>query len=110
MKILCVLLPHFPLRYEIRRHPELAARPAIVTYTEGSQKLVLDYSPELEDLQRNMPLQQALARHGEAELIQADIPVTGLPLTIFWTLWKKKVRWWKDLTSARLTWVWMECS
>ncbi len=74
MKILCVLLPHFPWRCEVRRNPALEGRPAIVTYTSGSRKLVLDWSPELEVLQRDMPLQQALARHGEVELLHADIP------------------------------------
>jgi DNA polymerase-4/protein ImuB len=74
MKILCILLPHFPLRCEIRRHPDLQSSSIIITHAEGSQKLVLDYSPELEGLQRNMPLQQALSRHGTAGLIQADIP------------------------------------
>ena len=34
----------------------------------------MDYSPELKGLQREMPLQQALSLHGEAELIHADIP------------------------------------
>jgi len=74
MKILCVLLPYFPWRCEVRRHPGIEGRPAIVTHTEGSQKLVLDHSPGLEGLARDMPLQQALARHGEAELLHADIP------------------------------------
>jgi DNA polymerase-4 len=74
MKILCVLLPHFAWRCEVRRHPEIEGRAAIVTHTEGSQRLVLDHSPGLEGLTRDMPLQQALARHGEAELIHADIP------------------------------------
>jgi DNA polymerase IV len=74
MKILCVLLPHFPLRCEALRQPEIEGCPAIVTSPLGSQKLVLDYSPELPDLQRNMPLQQALSRYGEARLIQADVP------------------------------------
>ena len=74
MKILCVLLPHFPLSCEVRRHPDLAGRPVIVIYTAGSQKLVLDYSPELDGLQRDMPLQQALSRHGQVTLLQADIP------------------------------------
>jgi DNA polymerase-4/protein ImuB len=69
-----VLLPHFPLKCEILRHPDLAGRPAIVTCTEGSQKLVLDYSPELDGLQRDMSLQQALSLHGSAKLVQADIP------------------------------------
>ena len=74
MRILCVLLPHFPWRCELRRHPALADRPAIVTYTEGSQKLVTDYSPHLEGLRPDMSLQEALARHGETEMLHADIP------------------------------------
>jgi len=74
MKILCVMLPHFPWRCEVRRHPDIEGRAAIVTYTEGSQRLVLDHSPGLEGLARDMPLQQALARHGDAELLQSDIP------------------------------------
>jgi DNA polymerase-4 len=69
MKVLCVLLSHFPLRCEVRE-----GCPAIITYSAGSQKLVLDYSPELDGLQPDIPLQQALSRHGEARLIQADIP------------------------------------
>ncbi len=74
MKILCVLLPHFSLRCEVRRQPEIKSDSAVITYAVGSQKLVLDYSPGLEGLQPDMPLQQALSRHGEIELIQADIP------------------------------------
>ena len=74
MKILCVLLPHFPLRCEVRRQPGIESDSAVITYAVGSQKLVLDYSPQLEGLQPDMPLQQALSRHGEIELIQADFP------------------------------------
>jgi len=77
MRLLCVLLPHFPWRCEVRRNPNIAGRPALVVQSKdasGSQKLVLDYSPELDGLQLDMPLQQALARHGEAGLLQADIP------------------------------------
>jgi DNA polymerase IV len=74
MKVLCILLPHFPLHCEIVRRPDLQSQPAIVTITAGSQKLVLDYSPELTGLQRDMPLQQALSRHGESTLIAADLP------------------------------------
>jgi len=74
VRILCILLPNFPLRCEALRNTALKGRSALVTYTVGSQKLVLDHSPELEGLQRDIPLQQALARHGEVELLQADIP------------------------------------
>jgi DNA polymerase IV len=74
MRILCVLLPHFPWRCEARRNPEIKGKPAVVTYASGSHRLVLDHSPELDGLQRDMPLQQALAQHGAAELLHADIP------------------------------------
>ncbi|HEY40767.1 MAG TPA: hypothetical protein G4O18_02785, partial [Dehalococcoidia bacterium] len=74
MKTLCVIVPHFHWRCEVLRQPALNGRPTMVTYTPGSQKLVLDYSPELDGLQRDMPLQQALARHGGAELLPADFP------------------------------------
>jgi len=74
MKILCVLLPHFPLRCELMRHPGIIERPAMVTYTVGSQKLILDYSPELQGIQRDMPLQQALSVHGDVELLHAAVP------------------------------------
>ena len=73
MKVLCVLLTHFPLQCEALRRSDLRGRPAIIIHTVGSQKLVLDYSAGLGGLQPNMPLQQALSRHGEALLLQADI-------------------------------------
>jgi len=66
----------------------------------GSQKLVLDYSPQLEGLQPDMPLQQALSRHGEIELIQADIPYYWSAFNEYWMLWRKEVR-----LSKALTWV-----
>ena len=74
MKLLCVLLAHFPLSCETARNPALAGRPAVVVEVSGSQKLVLDCSPELDRLQPGLPLQQALSRCGEVELVQADIP------------------------------------
>jgi DNA polymerase-4 len=74
MKVLCVLLPHFPLKCEALRNPAIAGCPAIITVAAGSQKLVLDYSPELGGLQQDMPLQDALSRHKQIALLQADIP------------------------------------
>ncbi|MFC2006070.1 hypothetical protein ACFLVG_03840 [Chloroflexota bacterium] len=74
MKILCFLLPHFPLMCETSRNPAVNGQMAIITHASGSQKLVLDYSPELDGLQRDMPIQQALARHGGAVLLSSDMP------------------------------------
>ena len=72
MRILCLLLPNFPLRCELMNRT--VNGPAVVTYSEGSQKLVLDFSPELDGLEQGLPLQQALARHGEVSIIQGDLP------------------------------------
>ncbi len=77
MRILCVILPHFPWRCEVRKNPDLAARPAVVVQNKdesGSQKIVVDTSPGLEDLGYGTPLQQALARHDSAAILPADIP------------------------------------
>lgn len=74
MKILCLLLPHFPLLCETSRNPALGGRSTVITHRAGSQKLVFDYSPRLDGLQRDMPIQQALARHGGVELLSADMP------------------------------------
>jgi DNA polymerase IV len=51
-----------------------SAGPSVITCSEGSQKLVLDFSPELSGLERGMPLQQALALHGEVSILQGDLP------------------------------------
>ncbi len=73
MKILCVLLPHFPFKCELLRHPD-QNEAAVVTYSVGSQKLVLDYSPGLQGLQVHMPIQQALSLHPGIKVIHADAP------------------------------------
>jgi len=74
LKILCVLLPHFALRCEILRDPEIEGSSAVISYGTGSRKLVLDYSSKLDGLQTDIPLQQALSRHSKAEILQADVP------------------------------------
>jgi len=80
MRILCVLLPHFPLRCETARQPALDGRGVVVTCAAGSQKLVLDFAPGLDALQYDMPIQQALSHYSDAELVQADVPY-------YWQVW-----------------------
>ena len=74
MRILCVLLPHFPLKCEILRNPDIRNDEVLITYGTGSKKLVLDYSAGLEGIQKDIPLQQALARYDKVEIVQADLP------------------------------------
>jgi DNA polymerase-4 len=74
MKIMCVLLPHFPLRCESLRYPEINLNSAAVTMASGSQKQILDYSPDLSRLERGMPVAQALSLYENLALIHADAP------------------------------------
>jgi len=74
MKILCILLPHFALACELQRRPGLEGRPAVVFTPGPGTGRVLDFSPELHSLEPGMPLEQAIALHGEAETISADSP------------------------------------
>ena len=74
MKILCVLLPHFPFRCEALRNPDIRDRPMVISYGTGSKKLLLDYSPGLKGLLPDIPIQQALARNDKAGILQADMP------------------------------------
>ena len=69
-----MLIPHFPFRCEVLKHPLLKDKPAIVTCTTGSKKQVLDCSPELKGLQGYMSLQQALSLSGQVELLTANEP------------------------------------
>ena len=73
MKIMCVFLPHFPLRCELQRR-SMATRSTRVVIISAlhSRRLVMDYAPELVNLQCGMSLQEAVARYGDVELIQAD--------------------------------------
>ncbi len=73
MKLLCVLMPHFPLRCEMQRG-RAAQGPAVVTAAEGSQRIVLDFFPEMPGLASGMGLQEALAVQGDLEVIHANLP------------------------------------
>lgn len=74
MKVACVLIDHFPFRLELQRAPSLGTRPAIVFQEHGSQRIVLDSSPGLRQVQPGMRLQEALACCKEAVPIEADMP------------------------------------
>jgi len=78
MKLLCVLLPHFPWQCEVRRHNELRHRPVVIARADGSQKIVLDHAPELASLRNGMPLQEALSLEGDSTVIPADVPYYGM--------------------------------
>src|ERR1035437_9375650 len=74
MKIIGLVLPHFPFGCETSRNPQLKSHASVMVQESGSRKTVLDYSPELTTLRAGMELQEALSRHDEMMIIQADVP------------------------------------
>ncbi len=74
MRLLCVLVPHFPYRCETIRHPALKGRDAAVIREADSQQIVLDFSPGIEGLRPGMTLQEALSLRNEIEITHADMP------------------------------------
>ena len=73
-KVACVLIDHFALKQETIRNPGLKSIPSIIYRSYGSKQYVLDYSPGLQGVHQNMPLQEALSRAKSANLIEADMP------------------------------------
>ncbi|MEX2314143.1 MAG: hypothetical protein WD628_00395, partial [Thermomicrobiales bacterium] len=60
--IACVFIPHFPLRVEILRHPELDGLPLALTDLAGAgRRRIVECSPEAAErgLRVGMPLREA---------------------------------------------------
>lgn len=74
MKIACVLIPHFALKCEVLRYPEVKESPCILVSRTGSRKVVLDFSPEGSGIAPGMLLPEALARCDGSILLEADVP------------------------------------
>ena len=50
MKVACILMSHFRMKAELRRHAKLRGRPTVVVDRTKARPLVLDSSPEAEDV------------------------------------------------------------
>lgn len=72
MKVACILITHFAMKAELRRHPEFWGTPVIITKSSGSRQLVLDRSSQVKGVAIGMPLQEALSRSKNAVLLEAD--------------------------------------
>ena len=69
MDFACLLAPHFAIQVELRRRPQLAGRPLVLT---TRQRTVLDASPLAKGLQPGMPLEEAMGRCKGAVVVEAD--------------------------------------
>ncbi len=82
--IACILVPHFLWDTEVARQPPLQDRDGLVIGKsleltseqsgEIPQRVVLDHSPGLKGVIPGMPFSEAVSRHKDAVLIEADTP------------------------------------
>ncbi|MSQ40952.1 MAG: DNA polymerase Y family protein, partial [Dehalococcoidia bacterium] len=71
MRVACVLIPHFAVQVELRRHPHLLDRPVLIVRRQGTRPVVLDAPPSA-GIPPGTPLQTAQARCKDAVLVEAD--------------------------------------
>ena len=72
MKIACVLITHLRAKVEIRRHPHLRDRPAVIVDRSGPRPVVVDHLPPCRGVAAGMTLEQALSRQADAVVLEAD--------------------------------------
>ena len=72
MKIACVLVTHLRAKVEIRRHPHLRDRPAVIVDRSGPRPVVVDHLPACRGVAAGMTLEQALSRQADAVVLEAD--------------------------------------
>ena len=72
MKVACVLVTHLRAKVEIRRHPHLRDRPAVIVDRSGPRPVVVDHLPACRGVAAGMTLEQALSRQADAEVLEAD--------------------------------------
>ena len=74
MRVACVLITHLRARVELRRQPHLRARPAVIADRSAGKPRVLDAFPAASGAVAGMTLDEALSRHPEATVLEADEP------------------------------------
>ena len=74
MRVACVLISHLRARVELRRQPQLRGSPAVIVDRSAGKPLVADAFPEASGVVAGMTLEEALSRHPEARVLEADEP------------------------------------
>ena len=72
LKVACVLVTHLRAKVEMRRHPHLRDRPAVIVDRSGPRPVVVDHLPACRGVAAGMTLEQALSRQADAVVLEAD--------------------------------------
>ena len=76
MRVACVLVTHLRAKAEMRRHPNLKHRPVIIVDRDASRArpVAVDRLPGASEVAAGMTLEQAVSRHANAVVLDADEP------------------------------------
>ncbi len=75
----CLLITHLPVKAELARRPELAARPVIIAAGDARRPAVMDAAPEAQSagVRADQPLTEALSRCAGAVALTVDETYLG---------------------------------
>ena len=74
MRIACVLVTRLRAKVELRRQPHLKDRPSVIVDRSKGRPLVVDSLPAALGVTAGMTMEQALSRHTNTTVLEADEP------------------------------------
>ena len=76
MRVACVLVTHLRAKVEMYRHPHLKDMPVVIVDRgiSGRRPLVVDHFPKASGVRAGMTLEEAVSRHSNAVVLDADEP------------------------------------
>ena len=74
MRVACVLITHLRAKVELLRQPGLRDRFAIIVERSTGRPVVVDALPAVPHVHAGMTLEEALSRHADMAVLEADEP------------------------------------
>ena len=74
MRVACVLITHLRAKVELLRQPDLRDRPAVIVDRSTGRPVVVDALPAAPHAHADMTLEEALSRHADMAVLEADEP------------------------------------
>ena len=74
MRVACVLITHLRAKVELLRQPDLRDRLAIIVERSTGRPVVVDALPAVCHVHAGMTLEEALSRHADMAVLEADEP------------------------------------
>lgn len=72
MRIACVFVAHLRAKIEMRRHPHLKERPAVIVDRSRGRPTVIDHLPATSGVSVGMTIEDAMSKHASIVVLEAD--------------------------------------